>query len=139
MKLTLGQITKLFNELNGGTQENPKGILGQKLSIRAKYILQNELNKKVTEEVKNFEEARLEFFKELGELKDDMYQVTPENQPELIKRINELESVEKNIPVPGINVGELYNIETEEYWPVLLDKLMAKEEPKAEEAEVIPM
>jgi hypothetical protein len=138
MKLTLGEITQLFNELNGNGKDT-KGILSHKLSIRAKYILQNELNKKVTEEVKQFEEARLEFFKELGEEKDGMYQVTIEKQPELIKKINELESIEKNIQVPGINVGELYNIETEEYWPVLLDKLMSKEELKAEEAEVIPM
>ena len=61
MKLTLGEIAVLFEELNGRvnreTGERTKGILSHKLSIRAKYILNNELNKKLSEEMKHFEEA----------------------------------------------------------------------------------
>ena len=68
MKFTLGEITVLFEELNGRiinreTGERTKGILSHKLSIRAKYILNNELNKKLSEEIKQYEEARLEIFK----------------------------------------------------------------------------
>lgn len=142
MKLTLGEIVQLFNELNGQiidqkTGERSKGVLSHKLSIRAKHILQNDLNKKLAEEVKAFEESRLELFKELGEQEGDMWIVKPENQEELFNKVQELESIEKNVEVPKINVGELYNIETEDYFPVLLDKLLAKPEAKVVEAEEV--
>jgi hypothetical protein len=142
MKLTLGEIVALFNELNGQvidqkTGERSKGVLSYKLSIRAKHILNNDLNKKIAEDVKAFEESRLELFKELGEQEGDMWIVKPENQDELFKKIQELESIEKNVEVPKINAGELYNIETEDYWPILLDKLLAKPEAKVVEAEEV--
>ena len=136
MKLTLGEIVQLSEELNGRvinqqTGERSKGVLSHKLSIRAKHILSNELNKKIAEDVKAFEESRLDIFKELGEQEGDMWIVKPEKQDELFAKIKELESIEKNVEVPKINAGELYNIETEDYFPILLDKLLAK--PKAEE------
>lgn len=136
MKLTLKEVVQLHDELNGRvinqqTGERSKGVLSHKLSIRAKHILSNDLNKKILEDVKAFEESRLELFKELGEQEGDMWIVKPEKQDELFVKIQELESIEKNVEVPKINAGELYNIETEDYFPVLLDKLLAK--PKAEE------
>lgn len=136
MKLTLGEIVQLSDELNGRvinnqTGERSKGVLSHKLSIRAKHILSNDLNKKIAEDVKGFEESRLELFKELGEQEGDMWIVKPEKQDELFAKIKELESIEKNVEVPKINAGELYNIETEDYFPILLDKLLAK--PKVEE------
>ena len=142
MKLTLGEIVALFNELNGQvidqkTGERSKGVLSYKLSIRAKHILNNDLNKKIAEDVKAFEESRLELFKELGEQEGDMWIVKPENQDELFKKIQELESIEKNVEVPKINAGELYNIETEDYYPILLDKLLGKPEVKVVEAEEV--
>lgn len=148
VKLTLGEISQLFNELNGQvinqqTGERTKGVLSHKLSIRAKHILNNDLNKKIMEDVKGFEESRLELFKELGEQEGDMWIVKPEKQDELFAKVQELEAIEKSIEVPKINAGELYNIETEDYWPILLDKVLAKEEKKAEEpqseAPVVPM
>lgn len=136
IKLTLGEIVQLSDELNGRvinqqTGERSKGVLSHKLSIRAKHILSNDLNKKIAEDVKAFEESRLELFKELGEQEGDMWIVKPEKQDELFAKIKELESIEKNVEVPKINAGELYNIETEDYFPILLDKLLAK--PKVEE------
>lgn len=133
MKFTLGEVIVLFEELNGRminreTGERTKGILSHKLSIRAKYILNNELNKKLSEEIKQYEEARLEIFKELGKQEGENISVSPEDQPELIKRIQELESIEKNIDVPKLNVEELFSIETDDYFPILLEKLLAKEE-----------
>lgn len=133
MKFTLGEVIVLFEELNGRminreTGERTKGILSHKLSIRAKYVLNNELNKKLSEEVKHYEEARLEIFKELGTQEGEKISVSPEDQPELIKRIQELESIEKNIDVPKLNVEELFSIETDDYFPILLEKLLAKEE-----------
>lgn len=132
MKLTLGEIAVLFEELNGRvnreTGKRTKGILSHKLSIRAKYILNNELNKKLSEEMKHYEEARMEIFKELGTQEGEKISVSPEDQPELIKRIQELESIEKDIDVPKLNVEELFSIETDDYFPILLEKLLAKEE-----------
>lgn len=143
MRLTLGEIVVLFEELNGRllnreTGERSKGVLAHKLSIRAKYLLNTELNKALAEEIKTYEEARLEIFKELGTLEGDSYIVAPENQVELIKKIQELESIEKNIEVPKLNVGELFNIETDDYFPVLLEKVLGKEAPKSE-ATVVPL
>ena len=139
MKFTLGEITVLFEELNGRmnreTGERTKGILSHKLSIRAKYILNNELNKKLSEEVKHYEEARLEIFKELGKQDGENIAVSPEDRPELIKRIQELESIEKDIDVPKLNVEELFSIETDDYFPILLEKLLAKEE----DAKIVPI
>jgi sulfite reductase alpha subunit-like flavoprotein len=151
MKLTLGQIVTLFEELNGRllnreTGERSKGVLSHKLSIRAKYLLNTELNKAVAEEVKSYEEARLEIFKDLGKQEGESYVVAPENQEELIKRIQELESIEKTITVPKLKVEELFSIETDDYFPILLEVLLGKkEEAKAEptaaveEATVVPM
>jgi len=141
MKLTLAQIVVLFEELNGRllnreTGERSKGILAHKLSIRAKYLLNNELNKAIAEEVKYFEEARMDIFKELGTLEGDSYIVAPENQAELIKKIQELEAIEKSIEVPKLNVGELFNIETDDYFPILLEKVLAKEK---NETTVVPL
>ena len=140
MKFTLGEVIVLFEELNGRiinreTGERTKGILSHKLSIRAKYILNNELNKKLSEEIKQYEEARLEIFKELGTQEGENISVSPEDQPELIKRIQELESIEKNIDVPKLNVEELFSIETDDYFPILLEKLLAKEE----DAKIVPI
>jgi hypothetical protein len=141
MRLTLAEIVVLFEELNGRllnreTGERSKGILAHKLSIRAKYLLNNELNKAIAEEVKYFEEARMDIFKELGTLEGDSYIVAPENQAELIKKIQELEAIEKNIEVPKLNVGELFNIETDDYFPILLEKVLAKEKI---EATILPL
>lgn len=141
MKLTLGEIVILFEELNGRllnreTGERSKGVLSHKLSIRAKYLLNTELNKAVAEEVKSYEEARLEIFKELGKQEGESYVVAPENQEELIKKIQELESIEKTIDVPKLNVGELFNIETDDYFPILLEKVLGKEKT---EATVVPL
>ena len=150
IRLTLGEIVQLFNELNGQvtnsqTGERSKGVLSHKLSIRAKHILNNDLNKKIMEYVKEYEESRLELFKEMiaegkGEEKDGMIIINPENQQELINKIGELDTIEKSIEAPKLNAGELYNIETEDYWPILLDKVLAKEPTKsAEEAEIISL
>jgi len=143
MKLTLNEILVLSEELNGRiinqqTGERTKGILSHKLSIRVKYALNNELNKKVIEYVKEFEEAKLELFKELGTQEGDNYVIPAEKMEDFQKQLAELLSIEKNIDVPTINVGELYNIETEDYFPILLEKVLGKkeeakkEEPKSE-------
>jgi hypothetical protein len=130
MKLTLNEILVLSEELNGRAQGTSKGILSHKLSIMVKYALNNELNKKVIEYVKEFEEARVELVKEFGTKVEgtEEYQVPADKMEEFQKQFNELLSIEKNIEVPKINIGELNNIETEDYYPILLEKVLAPKE-----------
>jgi hypothetical protein len=138
MKLTLGEISVLFDELNGriinqDTRErNKTGLLSQKLSIKSKYILNNQLNKSLTEELKCFDEAQLELFKEFAadgkaEENNNVYKVHSENQSELMDKINELSFIEKEIAVPDLNVEDFFDIETEDYYPIFLEKLLKKE------------
>ena len=59
MKLKLVEISLLFDELNGRvidpkTGERGKtGLLSQKLSIKTKYILNNQINRKLIDEKKS--------------------------------------------------------------------------------------
>jgi hypothetical protein len=138
MKLTLAEIATMFDELNGRvinqqTGERSKtGLLSQKLSIKVKYILNNQVNKNLADEKKTFDESSLEIFKEMvaegkGEEKDGQYFIREEHVPELRVKLSELEKIEKDIQVPELDVEELFNIETEDYYPVLLEKFLKKE------------
>ena len=139
MKLTLGEISAMFDELNGriinqetGERSNT-GLLSQKLSIKIKYILNNQINKKIIDEKKAFDESSLDVFKEMvaegkGEEKDGKYFIPEEHGVELRERLLELERIEKDIEVPDLNVEELFDIKTEDYYPVLLDKFLSKKE-----------
>jgi len=143
MKLTLSEISILFDELNGrvvnqqtGERSNT-GLLMQKLSIKIKYILNAQLNKKLIEEKKAFDESSLDVFKEMiaegkGEEKDGQYLVPEDHRPELLNKLDELGGIEKDIEVPDLDVEELFNIVTDDYYPVLLEKLLKKEESKKE-------
>lgn len=133
MKLKLAEIAQLFEELNGKllnseTGERSKGVLSHKLSVKVKYILVNELNKKLTEYVKEFEEAQLSIFKELGTQEENSYVVPAEKREELQFQLLELSNIEKFVEVPNIDVTELFDVETETYFPILLDKLLSKTE-----------
>ena len=133
MKLKLAEIAQLFEELNGKllnseTGERSKGVLSHKLSVKVKYILVNELNKKLTEYVKEYEEAQLSIFKELGTQEENSYVVPAEKREELQFQLLELSHIEKFVEVPNIDVEELFNVETETYFPILLDKLLSKTE-----------
>jgi hypothetical protein len=133
MKLKLAEIAQLFEELNGKllnseTGERSKGVLSHKLSVKVKYILVNELNKKLTEYVKEYEEAQLSIFKELGTQEENSYVVPAEKREELQFQLLELSNIEKFVEVPNIDVEELFNVETETYFPILLDKLLSKTE-----------
>lgn len=139
MKLTLGEISTMFDELNGrlinqqtGERSNT-GLLSQKLSIRVKYILNNQINKKLLDEKKAFDESSLDIFKEMiaegkGEYKDGRYFVPEEHSEELKSRLLELEQIEKDIEVPELDIEELFDIQTEDYYPVLLEKFLNKKE-----------
>jgi hypothetical protein len=138
MKLTLGEIATMFDELNGrvinqqtGERSNT-GLLSQKLSIKVKYILNNQINKNIIDEKKAFDESSLEIFKEMiaegkGEERDGQYLIPEEHTPELRVKLSELEKIEKDIQVPDLDVEELFNIETEDYYPVLLEEFLKKE------------
>jgi hypothetical protein len=131
MKLTLNEVLILSEELNGRiinqeTGEKSKGILSNKLSIKVKYALNIQLNKKVAELIKEFEDSRNELIKQYGEETDGVYVVPKEKIGDFQKDLIELLSIEQEVSVPDINVEELYSIETEDYFPVLLEKLLGK-------------
>ena len=139
MKLTLGEISLLFDELNGRVinqqtgERNTSGVLSQKLSIKTKYILNNRLNKQLVDEKKAFDESSLEIFKQMisegkGEEKDNNFIIFEQHTSELKNKLGELEKIEKDIEVPDLDVEELFNIETEDYYPVLLEKFLKKED-----------
>jgi hypothetical protein len=141
MKLTLGEIAIMYDELNGRiidqkTGERSKtGLLSQKLSIKIKYILNNQINKQLVDERKAYDESYLDIFREMiaegkGEEKDGQYLIPEEHTPELRSRLAELNNIEKDIEVPDLDVEELFNIETEDYYPILLEKFLKKEEKK---------
>jgi hypothetical protein len=143
MKLTLAEIATMFDELNGRiidqkTGERSKtGLLSQKLSIKVKYILNNQINKKLADERKAYDESYIEIFKGMvdegkGENKDGMYFVPEEHNAELRSRLAELEKIEKDVEVPDLDVEELFNIETEDYYPILLEKFLKKAEVPTE-------
>lgn len=138
MKLKLVEISLLFDELNGRvidpkTGERGKtGLLSQKLSIKTKYILNNQINRKLIDEKKAYDESYMEIFRQMisegkGENKDGMYFVPDEHNAELKSRLAELENIEKDIEVPELDIEELFNIETEDYYPILLEKFLKKE------------
>ena len=148
MKLTLGEIATMFDELNGRiidqkTGERSKtGLLSQKLSIRIKYILNNQINKKLVDEKKAYDESNLEVFKEMvaegkGEDKDGQYFIPDEHGIELRARLSELEKIQKDIEVPELDIEELFNIETEDYYPILLEKFLKKEKENPTELTVV--
>jgi hypothetical protein len=143
MKLTLAEIATMFDELNGRvinqqTGERSKtGLLSQKLSIKVKYILNNQVNKNLADEKKAFDESSLEIFKEMvaegkGEEKEGQYFVVEKHVPELRVKLSELEKIEKDIEVPELDIEELFNVETEDYYPVLLEKFLKKSEAPTE-------
>jgi hypothetical protein len=138
MKLTLGEIATMFDELNGRVinqqtgERSSTGLLSQKLSIKVKYILNNQINKKIVDEKKAFDESCLDIFKEMiaegkGEEREGQYLIPEEHTPELRSRLSELEKIEKDIEVPELYIEDLFNIETEDYYPVLLEKFLKKE------------
>jgi hypothetical protein len=132
MKLTLLEVEILFNELNGKivdskTKQREGGLLSNKLPIRIKYLIQNELNSKLKKELESMEAELLEVFKELGFQDGDQYIIQEENRQEFFNRQIEIGNIEVEIPVPDIDIEDLLNIETSEYWSILLDKLLKKE------------
>jgi hypothetical protein len=132
MKLTLLEVSILFSEINGRivdekTKQREGGLLSNKLPIRVKYVIQNELNLKLKKELEAMEKELMEVFKELGVQDGEQYTITGENHQEFLNRQFEITNIEVEIPVPDVDIDVLLNIETDEYWPILLDKLLKKE------------
>ena len=123
MTLNYNEIVNLMVEINGDGKEF-QGILRQKLSLKAKALI-HRLNKIVQDEVKIFDDLKLELFKKYGEEKDRQIQVSPENLPDFQKEFNELLQVEKPINVDTIwttklTIEDFDKLETEEFYPTFL-------------------
>ena len=67
-----------------------------------------------------------------GEEKEGQYFIVEEHVPELRVKLSELENIEKDVQVPELDIEELFNVETEDYYPVLLEKFLKKSEAPTE-------
>lgn len=123
MTLTYNEIASLLVEINGDGKDF-KGLLKQKLSLKAKALI-HRLNKIVQDEVKIFDDLRMETFKKHGEEKDGQITVAPENISAFQTEFNELLAVEKPIDLSTIwttklNLDDIGAAETDEFYPVFL-------------------
>ena len=130
MNLKLHEVIALYYELNGVTKQGEtaevlsQGMLKQKMSLKTKVYLQR-LNKVVSEELKLYEDAKMELWKKYGEEKDGSIEIASEKIPDFNKELNELLTAEKEINVSelwgaDLKLEHLESIETDEYYPALL-------------------
>lgn len=122
MTLTYNEIVNLAVEINGDGKEF-KGLLKQKLSLKAKALI-HRLNNIVKDELKIFDELKMEVFKKHGEEKDGSIVVIPENIEAFQKDFAELTSIEKPIDISSVWTKPLtiddIDVETEEFYPTIL-------------------
>lgn len=130
MNLKLHEVIALYYELNGVTKQGEttevlsQGMLKQKMSLKTKVYLQR-LNKVVSEELKLYEDAKMELWKKYGEEKEGNIEIASEKIPDFNKELNELLTAEKEINVSelwgaDLKLEHLESIETDEYYPALL-------------------
>ena len=130
MNLKLHEVIALYYELNGVTKQGEttevlsQGMLKQKMSLKTKVYLQR-LNKVVSEELKIYEDAKMELWKKYGEEKEGQIEIASEKIPDFNKELNELLTAEKEINVSelwgaDLKLEHLESIETDEYYPALL-------------------
>ena len=120
MNLTLGEIVSLHIELNGNGKI--EGLLKTAKSQKLKIVL-HRIARMTAEEFKQFEEQRLELYKELGKIENEQVIVEPIKIPELEKRLSDLLDTPKEVDVKPfwgeLNVQELIENEEGEYCPTL--------------------
>lgn len=132
MKLKLHEIVGLHYELNGITKQSKdgsmevisNGLLKQKASLKVKVYLQR-LNKVVGEEVKLYEEAKLELFKKFGDEENGQITLKKDFISAFNKEHEELLTAEKEIEVKSLwstdlNIDTIAAIETDETYPIFL-------------------
>lgn len=130
MNLKLHEVIALYYELNGVTRQGEttevisQGMLKQKTSLKTKVYLQR-LNKVVSEELKIYEEAKMELYKKYGDEKEGMIEIPSEKIADFNKELQDLLTAEKEINVSelwgaDLKVEHLETIETDEYYPALL-------------------
>lgn len=129
MNLKLHEVIALYYELNGVTRQGEstevlsQGMLKQKMSLKTKVYLQR-LNKVVSEELKLYEEAKIELFKKYGEEKEGMIEIPSDKVADFNKEHLELLTAEKEINVSelwgaDLKLEHLESVETDEYYPAL--------------------
>lgn len=121
MTLNLNEIVSLFVEINGDGKDY-KGLLKQKLSMKVKLLI-HRLNNAVKDEMKLYEDLRLELFKKYGdEQKDGQILVAPEKINDFQNEHSELLATEKQIDIATLwttplTINDFDQLETDEYYP----------------------
>lgn len=121
MTLNLNEIVSLFVEINGDGK-GFKGLLKQKISMKVKLLI-HRLNNSLKDEMKVYEELRLELFKKYGEeQKNGSILVHTENLKDFDKEHNDLLATEKQIDINNLwttklTIDDFEQLETDEYYP----------------------
>lgn len=101
IKLTLGEVLSLSDELAGNPNAGTLGLLNDKIPFKTRYWLLK-LNKKLTSEVELFQKIRTDLIEELGEKDKESGQLII---PATIKK------GKKDIENPAINIFNTKMIE----------------------------
>jgi hypothetical protein len=135
--MKLHEIVNLYYELNGVTKQGKEGsevisqgILKQKTSLKTKVYLQR-LNKVVSEEVKLYEDAKIELFEKYGKQEGESMFVPAESMEAFNQEHLDLLTAEKEINVSSLwgadlTLEALESIETDEFYPQLFELIDSK-------------
>lgn len=121
MTLNLNEVVSLFVEINGDGKDF-KGLLNQKLSMKVKLLI-HRLNNAVKDEMKLYEDLRIELFKKYGEeQKDGQILVAPDSVKDFQKEHSDLLATEKQIDIATLwttplTINDFEQLETDEYYP----------------------
>jgi hypothetical protein len=125
--LSISEFFSLKNELEG--MEGRTGLLKQSLPLPVKFKLL-QVYKRVSEVVTDIDKVQKDTIMKYGkEMENGNFLVSTESEfyEECTNQLNDLFKTEQELTVPEFTL-EMFNIETDEIYPVFLDKLIKVEE-----------
>lgn len=138
MKLKLHELVALNYELNGMMRQNDdkstqvvlNGLLKQKMNMTLRaYVLR--LNKVLAEEIKMYEELRMELYKKYGKEEEGQIRLNEESVADFNKEHAELLLAEKEINTENLwgdslTIKDLAGIETNEEYNMFIKLVEGK-------------
>lgn len=138
MKLKLHELVALNYELNGMMRQNDdkstqvvlNGLLKQKMNMTLRaYVLR--LNKVLAEEIKMYEELRMELYKKYGKEEEGQIRLNEESVADFNKEHAELLLAEKEINTgdlwgDSLTIKDLAGIETNEEYNMFIKLVEGK-------------
>ena len=127
INLNLGQMSLIFSEIFGNSNNGTKGLLVCELKINAKFKLHT-LAKNLEQHVKFFQEENSRLVNLYGTADGSgNTSIVPESEGynKFIEEMNAVAMIEHEIKVPEITIEDIADINTNEY-PVYLFELISK-------------